>query len=193
MNASLYKKKLLDELRQPYTQCTGCHFSMPRATQFVFGTGNPNTKLLLIGEAPGQEEDLQGKPFVGRSGKLLDKVLGAFSLSRDNIFITNIVKIRPPNNRRPLPTEIAISRDLLLKQIKIIQPTVICTLGSSALEGITSNPVKITLERGVPRDWLGHILIPTLHPAYILRNPKALSQFMSDIEMAIQKSGLGGG
>jgi len=188
MNSAQYKKELLDKLYKPYKSCNGCHFNMPPATQVVMGEGNPNAAVLFIGEAPGRDEDLQGRPFVGRSGKLLDKVIQIAGNNRMDVYITNVVKIRPPNNRKPLPQEIAIGKPLLLKQIKIIRPRVICTLGSSALEGLLGEPVKMTLMRGKVITWNGISLIPTYHPAYILRNPKELSAFVDDISEAFRLS-----
>ncbi len=188
MNTCSHKLQLLNNLHSQYRGCTGCHFNMPKATQIVLGAGNPEADLILIGEAPGKDEDLQGKPFVGRSGKLLDKIFDAIGISRTEIFITNIVKIRPPNNRRPFPTELAISRPILLDQISIIRPKVICTLGSAALEGLLGKAVKISLLRGKPISWNGIILNPTFHPAYILRNPKKLEILMRDIQRAVELS-----
>lgn len=188
MNAQHYKKQLLASLYAPYQGCTGCHFKMPSATQVVLGEGDPNASLIFIGEAPGKKEDLQGKPFVGRSGKLLNKILDALDVSREQLFITNIVKCRPPNNRRPLPQEIEISRPLLYNQIKIIRPKTICTLGSAALEGLTGKPVRITQQRGKKIDWNGISLVPTYHPAYILRNPKELQALINDISLALELS-----
>lgn len=188
MNATTYKQQLLNTLYEPYKGCKGCHFNMPPATQIVFGEGNPDTKILFIGEAPGQEEDVQGRPFVGRSGKLLTRILESAHSPRESVFITNIVKCRPPNNRRPLPAEIAISKPLLMGQIKIIRPQVICTLGSAALEGLLNRPVLMTKERGKPIFWQGITILPTYHPAYILRNPKELETLVRDINAAIHLS-----
>ena len=188
MKSTEYKQQLLNNLYTPYRTCNGCHFSMPPATQIVFGVGTPDSPLIFIGEAPGREEDLQGKPFVGRSGKLLDRILDALGSSREQLFITNIVKCRPPNNRRPLPQEIKASRPLLYDQIKIIRPKVICTLGSAALEGLLGRPVKITKERGEFIDWNGILVLPTYHPAFILRNPKELQTLAQDIELALEKA-----
>ncbi len=144
--------------------------------------------MLFIGEAPGREEDLQGKPFVGRSGKLLNRILDAIGITRNDVFITNIVKCRPPNNRRPLPQEIEASKPLLYSQIKIIRPSVICTLGSAALESLLGEPVKITKKRGRPISWNNITIIPTYHPAYILRNPRELQTFIYDIDQAMRLS-----
>ncbi len=188
MNATTHKQHLLNKLYEPYKKCKGCHFKMPLATQIVFGEGNPDTKILFIGEAPGREEDLQGKPFVGRSGKLLTRILESAKAPRETIFITNVVKCRPPNNRRPLPAEIAANKPLLMGQIKIINPQIICTLGSSAFEALIGRPVKITKERGKPFPWNGITVLPTYHPAYILRNPKELETLVRDINAAINLS-----
>jgi|SRR3972149_8879319 len=186
MKIEMNKARQLDELYDPYLTCTGCHFKMPKATQIVFGEGSPDASLMFIGEAPGRDEDLQGRPFVGKSGKLLDRIIEAIGSHRDNVFITNIVKIRPPNNRRPLPDEMAISKPLLMDQIKIIRPKAICTLGSAALEGLLGGPIKITLVRGKPILWNTITIIPTYHPAYILRNPKELPVLMNDITKALK-------
>ena len=161
---------------------------MSAATQIVFGEGNPDTKILFIGEAPGREEDLQGRPFVGRSGKLLNRILESANAPRETVFITNMVKCRPPNNRRPLPTEIDASKPLLMGQIKIIHPKIICTLGSAALEGLIGRQVKITKERGKPISWNGITILPAYHPAYILRNPKELETLVRDISTAVNLS-----
>ncbi len=188
MNSSSHKQQLLNTLYTPFKECSGCHFNMPKATQIVFGEGNPNSSLLFIGEAPGREEDLQGKPFVGRSGKLLNRIFDAIGITRKDVFITNIVKCRPPNNRRPLPQEIKAGKPLLYSQIKIIHPSVICTLGSAALEGFLGEPVKITQKRGNPISWNNITIIPTYHPAYILRNPRELQTFIHDIDQAVRLS-----
>ncbi len=161
---------------------------MPPATQIVFGHGDPNSKILFIGEAPGRDEDIQGVPFIGRSGKLLNRVLESVGLQRESVFITNVVKCRPPNNRRPLPSEIAINKPILLGEIQTIRPKIICTLGSAALEGLLARPIKITKERGKCVLWNETTLLPTYHPAYILRNPKELQTFMDDITQAFKLS-----
>ena len=158
-------------------------------TNLVFGEGNPDTKLMFVGEAPGQDEDRLGRPFVGRSGKLLDKVFDLAGINRPDIFISNVVKCRPPGNRKPLENEIDTCTNLLLfNQIKIIKPRVICTLGATALQGILNNyEVKISQVRGRPiiADNLPEIIImPTYHPAYILRNPKEFTTLFEDIQKA---------
>ncbi len=184
MNATNYKQHLLNTLYEPYRSCNGCHFKMPSATQIVFGDGNPNAQLMFIGEAPGKDEDLQGKPFVGRSGQLLNRIFDAVGISRKEVYITNIVKFRPPNNRRPLPQEIEANKPLLFGQIKIIRPKAICTLGSAALEGLLEKQVKITQMHGKKLIWNNIPVIPAYHPAYILRNPKELPALINDITTA---------
>ncbi len=178
------KMALLHNLYAPYKNCNGCHFNMPPITHIVFGEGDPNAKIMFIGEAPGAQEDLQARPFVGRSGKLLTSILEKIGIARADVFITNIVKCRPPNNRKPTPAEIAQSRPLLLEQITIINPRIICTLGSAALEGLLGHPVKITQLRGKPLMWHHTIVIPTYHPAFILRNSKKLPYLIEDITSA---------
>lgn len=137
----------------------------------VFGEGNPDAKLMLIGEAPGEDEDLSGRPFVGRAGQLLDRILESVSIRREEIYITNIVKYRPPGNRNPKPEEIAASEPLLLEQIKLIRPQIIGTLGNIATQYFLQTKDGITRTRGNWFEWHGIKLMPLYHPAYLLRNP----------------------
>lgn len=191
MDSKAYKQMLLDSLHKPYAQCQNCPLGSLGRTHVVFGQGNPDAKLIFIGEAPGHDEDLQGNPFVGRSGQLLNHVLEAINIKRSDVFITNIVKCRPPNNRQPLPEEMSIcKKNLLFNQLKIIQPRIICTLGSSALQGLIDQPFKITRIRGQKLSFEGILLIPTYHPAYILRNPKELNQFTQDLIMVAHEATL---
>ncbi len=186
MDVKTYKQQLLDSLYAPYKKCTMCPLGTQGRTTVVFGEGNPDAQLMFIGEGPGQDEDIQGRPFVGRSGKLLTRVLEMLGLARQDVFITNIVKCRPPNNRKPLPLESNTCKNLfLIKQIKIIRPRVICTLGSSSLAGLLNrDDIKITKLRGELLSFEGAHLIPTYHPAYILRNPKELPVLVEDIQKA---------
>jgi len=186
MDVKKFKEQLLEELYAPYKKCLQCPLGFLGRTQVVFGSGNANAGLMLIGEGPGRDEDLQGKPFVGRSGQLLTKLLDAVGISREEVYITNIVKCRPPNNRKPLPIEGRTCKNLLLfKQIKIIRPRVICTLGSTALEGLLDHPVKITAMRGKQILFENIPLIPTYHPAYILRNAQELKTLHADLAQAV--------
>lgn len=181
MTPALYKQKLLDDLYRHYSTTPNALIKFPGSTTIVFGEGSADATLMFVGEGPGQEEDKQGRPFVGRSGQLLNKLLEIAGLSREEVYIVNIVKTRPPNNRKPLPDEIIFSMPLLMKQIEIIKPKLICTLGSSALQGFTQEPVSITKVRGKVITINGIDIMPTYHPAYILRNPKELKTLADDI------------
>jgi len=185
MDIKKYKQALLEELYAPYKKCLMCPLGSLGRKNIVFGEGNPNAKLIFIGEGPGQKEDELCRPFVGRSGQLLTKVLEAIDLSREDVFITNVVKCRPPNNRKPLPNESDTCTKLLLfKQIKIIRPKAICTLGSAAIQAFLEKDVKITKIRGKTFKKEKTTIIPTYHPAYILRNKKELENFANDIKLA---------
>jgi DNA polymerase len=183
MKKKEFKNNLLNELHTQYTQQSNLGIE-GGSTKIIFGEGNPDARLLLIGEAPGAQEDLEGRPFVGRSGKLLNKLLQQAGTQREEVFITNIVKCRPPNNRKPTAKEMDKSRDLLLKQIKIIQPSIICTLGSSALEGLMGKSLPITKLRGKIFQWEHVAVMPTYHPAFVLRNPKEETTLAQDIKQA---------
>jgi uracil-DNA glycosylase len=137
----------------------------------VFGEGNPDAQIILIGEAPGEDEDLSGRPFVGRAGQLLDKILESVGMVRDDIYITNIVKYRPPGNRNPTLKEIAVSEPLLLEQIKLIRPQVIATLGNVPTQYFLNTKDGITKTHGNWYEWHGIQVFPLYHPAYLLRNP----------------------
>jgi len=183
MDKKRTKQELLEQLYAPYKKCLECPLGSLGRTNVVFGQGNPDAQLLFIGEAPGRDEDLKGEPFVGRSARLLTKALDAYGIVRTEIYITNIVKCRPPANRKPLPLEAKTCKNLFLfNQINIIKPRVICTLGSFALQELLDKTVQITKIRGIPIDHEGITIIPTYHPAYILRNPAELTSFVLDIE-----------
>ena len=177
MTKKLFKQQLLNELYAPYKNCMSCPLAMLGRTHVVFGRGNPDAQLLLIGEGPGKEEDSQWLPFVGRSGKLLSRILAALEIDENELYITNIVKCRPPENRIPTEPETKICKSLLLdKQIQIIRPSVICTLGACATSILLETTNGISKMRGIVQDYQLTKLIPTYHPAYILRNPKNLSR-----------------
>lgn len=181
------KAILLKKLYQPYKKCSPCPLGLTTDHNFVCGNGNPDTKLMLIGEAPGQHEDEQGMPFVGKSGILLTKTLSCLGIERKEIFITNIVKCRPPNNRKPTTQESETYKNLfLLKEIEIIKPMVICTLGATALEGLLSKPVKMGDVHGKLFSFNNTILIPAYHPAYILRDPRKFTQWLADLQKVWQ-------
>jgi len=137
----------------------------------VFGEGPDDAAFMLVGEAPGEEEDLQGRPFVGRAGQLLDKILASVGLEREQVYITNVVKFRPPGNRNPTPAEVAASERVLLEQIRIVRPQVIGTLGNVPTQYFLKTNEGITRLRGRWFDWHGIKVMPLFHPAYLLRNP----------------------
>ena len=186
MNAQTFKQQLLDELYTPYLHCTMCPLGTMGRQHVVFGEGNPDSKLMFVGEGPGVQEDKQNRPFIGRSGKLLTRSLQHLGVEKKDVFITNIVKCRPPGNRTPTPAESNTCKNLLLlKQIKIIRPKIICTLGSAAIKALLEQEIKITKLRGILTSWKNTKIIPTYHPAYILRNPKELATFIKDLKAAI--------
>jgi uracil-DNA glycosylase family 4 len=162
----------------------GCPLAGER-TNIVFGMGNADADLMFVGEAPGKNEDLQGKPFVGQAGKLLDTLLGEIGLERGQVFIANVLKCRPPGNRDPLPAEIEECKPFLMRQIELIEPKLICTLGNFATKAITGRPEGITRVCGKPQD---HVLggldvnvYPLFHPAAALRTPSNLQRLREDM------------
>lgn len=180
---SQQKQQELKELYAPYHACQACPLGTLGRQRVVFGEGNADAKLMIIGEAPGDQEDQQGRPFVGRSGKLLTQSLLTLGISREEIFISNIVKCRPPNNRKPSSFESKTCKELLLlRQIEIIKPRLICTLGATALAGLIETKEAISKLRGVMICWNSTHLLPTFHPAYVLRNRNQMSIFMSDLQ-----------
>jgi len=162
-------EKELVLLSHQVKNCTNCELHLKRKNT-VFGMGNPFAEIMLIGEGPGQDEDLQGLPFVGKSGQLLDKILGACGFNREeHVYIANIVKCRPPGNRDPLPEERAACLPYLQMQIKLIKPKIIILLGSTALKGLIDSEARITKLRGEWILWENHLVMPTYHPSALLR------------------------
>jgi uracil-DNA glycosylase len=180
----------LDELAVTASTCTRCPLAAGR-TQVVFGMGDPEADLMFVGEGPGAEEDRQGLPFVGRSGKLLDKLMAEeLGLTRDRVYIANVVKCRPPENRDPRPDEIAACRPYLERQIELIGPRVVVTLGRFAGQLLLDSTVPITRLRGQGYPFGGATLIPTLHPAYALRGGgEPMAQMRADFIRAKQALG----
>ncbi|MCX7863349.1 MAG: uracil-DNA glycosylase [Bacteroidales bacterium] len=175
----------IEDLKQQVLSCTKCALAHGR-TNVVFGEGNLQAKLMCIGEGPGRDEDLQGRPFVGKSGQLLDKILAACGFSRtENVFIANIVKCRPPNNRAPLPEEKAQCLPYLYKQIELINPTIIVLLGATALNGLIDESLKITKVRGQWIEWQNRWVMPTYHPAALLRNPSLKAETWEDFKKVV--------
>ncbi len=160
--------KRLDELRVEALACTACRLSEGR-TQVVFGDGDPEADVVFVGEAPGQHEDEQGVPFVGRSGQLLDRLLGEIGLDRSDVYIANVVKCRPPGNRDPRPDEIEACKGYLSEQLRLIDPRVVVTLGNFSSKLLLKTETGITRVRGTAYEWWGRRLVPTFHPAAALR------------------------
>ncbi len=160
----------LDSLKTEISNCKRCSLHKTRHNT-VLGAGSPKAELMFIGEAPGEDEDLQGFPFVGRAGQLLTKIIEAMGFKRSDVYIANILKCRPPNNRPPLPNEIEECEDILKKQIDIIKPKIICTLGKFASQTLLRTETTISALRGNFKEYNGIKLMPTFHPAYLLRNP----------------------
>jgi DNA polymerase len=177
------RREELVALYKEVSKCTKCPLHETR-TKAVFGAGNADADLMFVGEAPGAEEDRQGLPFVGRAGQLLNELLVEIGLSREEVFICNVLKSRPPNNRDPLPTEIAACEPYLFEQVRLIQPRVVCTLGNFATKLLTGNPTGITRVRGTPQTHeLGGrmvYLLPIFHPAAGLRTPAVKEQLRED-------------
>jgi len=163
--------------------CTRCKLCTQGRTQTVFGVGNPKSRLMFVGEAPGEEEDKRGEPFVGRAGQLLTKIIEAIGLSREQVYIANVIKCRPPNNRNPEPDEVATCEPFLFRQIDVIQPAVIVPLGKFAAQCLLKTTDPITKLRGRRFDYRGTTLIPTFHPAYLLRNPSAKREVWEDMKL----------
>ena len=151
--------------------CTRCKLSGLGRRTVVFGTGDPNANLMFVGEAPGADEDEQGVPFVGRAGQLLTKIIEAIGMRRDDVYIANVIKCRPPGNRNPEPDEVATCEPFLAQQIDIVKPRVIVALGTFAAHLLLRTDAPISRIRGVVHQYRGASLIPTFHPAYLLRSP----------------------
>jgi uracil-DNA glycosylase len=177
--------RTLEEVKREALTCTKCRLAAGR-TQVVFGVGHPNSDLMFIGEAPGFNEDKQGEPFVGAAGQLLTTLLGDIGLTREQVYIANVLKCRPPGNRDPMPDEIESCKPWLKEQIDLIDPKVIATLGNFATQLLLGRKVGITKVRGQRFEWRGRILIPTFHPAAVLRGGGAglqMQQIGQDLAM----------
>lgn len=172
----------LGELHDTYAECQRCALGKTR-TRFVFGVGNPNARVMFVGEAPGRDEDLQGEPFVGAAGQLLNKILAAIGFARDDIYIANILKCRPPGNRNPEPVEIVSCEPILRRQIEIISPLILCTLGSFAAKTMLGATEGISRLRGRLHEYRGIPLVPTFHPAALLRNPAWKKPTWEDVQL----------
>jgi DNA polymerase len=164
--------------------CERCKLHTLGRKQVVFGVGNPNADLMFVGEAPGADEDEQGEPFVGRAGQLLTKIIESIGLGRDQVYIANVIKCRPPGNRNPEPDEVEKCEPFLFRQIDVVQPKVIIALGKFAAQSLLKTAEPITRMRGRVFNYRGASLIPTFHPAYLLRNPSAKREVWEDMKKA---------
>jgi len=174
----------LAEIRSQVAQCTRCTELVANRTQTVFGVGDPHARLLFLGEAPGADEDRQGEPFVGRAGKLLTDIIEkGMKLRRQDVYICNILRCRPPGNRNPEPVEAAACREFLDAQLAIVQPEFICCLGTVAAHNLLSTTTPIGKLRGRFLDYQGIQVLCTYHPAYVLRNPAAKRKVWDDIQI----------
>ena len=177
----------LEELRDHIGDCRRCKLHSGR-THVVFGVGNPNAKLMFVGEGPGRDEDLKGEPFVGRAGQLLtDIITKGMGLRREDVYIANVVKCRPPQNRNPEPDEVASCEPFLKKQIELIRPEIIVALGKFAVQTLLQSKVPITRLRGNWHTYMGIKLMPTFHPAYLLRNPADKKLVWDDIKKIMRE------
>ena len=172
----------LDELNKQICECLKCPLGQTR-TNFVFGVGNPKADVMFVGEAPGADEDAQGVPFVGRGGQLLNKIIEAVQLKREEVFICNILKCRPPNNRDPLPSEMDTCTPYLHKQIELVKPKFIICLGRISAQFLLKTNGSLTSLRGKAHDYHGAKLIVTYHPAALLRNPNWKRPAWDDMKM----------
>lgn len=188
-NVTKHPEELLHDLLRETAGCQRCSLAGTRKN-IVFGDGNASAKIVFVGEAPGADEDEQGVPFVGRAGQLLTKIINAMGLERKEVYICNILKCRPPGNRNPLPDEIRVCEPFLKQQLQIISPQIICALGSFAAKTLLKTETPITALRGRFHLYEGIKLMPTYHPAYLLRNPPAKKQVWDDVQLIMNEIGL---
>lgn len=187
-NPDMSGKETLEGIRSDLGDCRLCELCRSR-TNIVFGTGNPDARLMFLGEGPGYDEDLSGEPFVGRAGRLLDRIIAAMTLARDAVYICNIVKCRPPENRDPLPVEIESCIPFLQRQIDIIAPEFICTLGAVATRALLRTNAPVSRLRGRFHDYRGIRVMPTYHPAFLLRNPEKKRETWADMKSLMDAMG----
>jgi DNA polymerase len=171
----------LESIRKEIGDCQRCKLA-PKRTNIVFGSGNPNAELVFVGEAPGYDEDQQGLPFVGRAGQLLTKIIESINLKREDVYICNVLKCRPPDNRNPEPDEVASCNPFLKKQLAVIRPKIVCCLGTFAAQTVLQTPASISKLRGRFIDMDGIRVIATFHPAYLLRSPDKKREVWEDMK-----------
>jgi uracil-DNA glycosylase len=172
----------LVEIRGDIGDCTRCKLCNLGRKQIVFGVGNPNADLMFVGEAPGRDEDIQGIPFVGRAGQKLTQIIEAIGLRREDVYIANVIKCRPPDNRNPEPDEVESCEPFLFRQVDTIKPKVIVALGTFAAKSLLKTTDSISRLRGRVYDYRGAKLVPTFHPAFLLRNPSCRREVWEDMK-----------
>ena len=180
----------LEIVEREVAGCTACEELASTRTQTVFGVGNPQARLCFLGEAPGADEDRQGEPFVGRAGQLLTKIIEACTLTRQDVYILNVLKCRPPGNRNPLPNEVSNCRGFLDRQLSLIRPEYICCLGTIAAQTLLETDTPISRMRGKFFDYRGIPVMCTYHPAYLLRNPAAKKDVWEDMKVLMRAMGV---
>jgi DNA polymerase len=180
----------LEIIRSEVAACTACHELASTRKQTVFGVGNPQARLCFLGEAPGADEDAQGEPFVGRAGQLLTKIIEACTLRREDVYILNVLKCRPPGNRNPQPHEVSNCRGFLDRQLALIEPEFICCLGTIAAQTLLETDTPISRLRGKFVDYKGIPVMCTYHPAYLLRNPAAKKDVWEDMKILMRRMGI---
>jgi uracil-DNA glycosylase len=174
--------EVLQAIREDIGDCTRCKLHTLGRKQIVFGVGNPNADLMFVGEAPGADEDIQGEPFVGRAGQLLTKIIEAIGMKREDVYIANVIKCRPPANRNPEPDEVEQCEQFMFRQVDTIRPKVIVALGKFAAQALLRTNDPITRMRGREYKYRGAVLMPTYHPAYLLRTPSAKREVWEDMK-----------
>jgi len=177
--------EVLARIREEIGDCTRCKLHTLGRTQIVFGVGNPSADLMFVGEAPGADEDIQGIPFVGKAGQLLTRMIEAMGFTRDEIYIANVLKCRPPGNRNPEPDEIATCEPFLFQQLASVEPKVVIALGAFAARTLLKTDAPISRLRGRVFDYRGAKLIPTFHPSYLLRSPANKREAWDDLKLAL--------
>ena len=189
MSFSRSATEALAAIRDDIGDCTRCKLHTQGRHQVVFGVGSPTADLMFVGEAPGADEDVQGVPFVGRAGQLLTKMIEAMGFKRDEVYIANVIKCRPPGNRNPEPDEIATCEPFLFRQIEAIQPKVIVALGAFAAKTLLQSDAPISRLRGRLYDYRGVKLMPTFHPSFLLRSPGYKREAWDDMKKALAELG----
>lgn len=184
------REAALKVIREEIGDCKRCPLAFAGRHTIVFGEGDPNTRLMFVGEGPGADEDMQGRPFVGRAGQLLNNMINAMGLQREEVYIANIVKCRPPQNRTPEPVEANTCSQFLFQQIDVIRPEILVALGSTAATYLLGGKASLSSLRGRLHEARGSKLIVTYHPAYLLRDPRQKKEAWSDLQIAMKELGL---